>query len=90
MYEGLTYEQILQRMLDRAPLDVDKREGSIIYNAIAPVAAEVKQMQIELDVLLNETFADTASRQYLIKRAAERGIIPKKATHAVLKGEFNM
>lgn len=90
MYEGLTYEQILQRMLDRVPLDVDKREGSIIYNAIAPVAAEVKQMQIELDVLLNETFADTASRQYLIKRAAERGIVPKKATHAVLKGEFNM
>lgn len=90
MYENITFEQILQRMLDRVPSDVDKREGSVIYNALAPAAAEVKQMQIELDVILNETFADTASREYLIKRAAERGLSPKPASKAILKGEFNL
>lgn len=90
MYEDITYDQILQRMLDSVPSDVDKREGSMIYNALAPAAAEVKQMYIELDVILNETFADTASREYLIKRAAERGIEPKAATQAVLKGVFNI
>lgn len=90
MYENITYEQILQRMLDRVPSDVDKREGSMIYNALAPAAAEVKQMQIELDVILNETFADTASREYLIKRAAERGLEPDAASQAILKGEFNL
>ena len=43
---------------------------------------------IEIDRIMNETFADTASREYLIKRAAERGIIPQPATKAILKGVF--
>ncbi len=90
MYESMTYESILQRMLGRVPGNVDKREGSILYDALAPAAAELTQMYIELDVILNETFADTAGRQYLIKRAAERGIIPSAATKAILKAEFNI
>lgn len=90
MYEKQTFEQILQRMLDRVPSDVDKREGSIIYDALAPAAAELTQAYMDLDWILDETFADTASRQYLIKRAAERGIVPEPATCAVLRGEFNI
>jgi uncharacterized phage protein gp47/JayE len=90
MFENLTYEMILDRMLDRVPNTMDKREGSIIYDALAPAAVELQLMYIQLDVLLNETFADTASREYLIKRAAERGITPSAATKAVLKGVFDM
>lgn len=88
MYENVTYEDILQRMLDRIPDSMDKREGSIIYDALAPAAVELQLMYIELDVILKETFADTASREYLVRRVAERGITPKEATHALLKGEF--
>lgn len=88
MYEGTTYEVILQRMLDRVPSSMDKREGSIIYDALAPAAAELAIMYIELDNILKETFADTATREYLIRRAAERGITPTSATYAVLKGVF--
>lgn len=88
MFESVTYEDILDRMLDRVPEDMDKREGSIIYDALAPCAVELQLMYIELDVILNEAFADTASREYLIRRAAERGIQPKEATNAVLKGVF--
>ena len=47
-------------------------------------------MYIALDGLLSETFADTASREFLIKRAAERGITPTNATYAVLKGKFDI
>ena len=90
MYENITYEVILQRMLDRVPNNIDKREGSIIYNALAPAAVELQNMYIELDTILNESFADTQSRDYLIKRCAERGIIPEPATKAILKGEFNI
>ena len=86
----MTYEEILQRMLDRVPNNIDKREGSIIYNALAPAAVELVQMYIEVERILNEGFADTASREYLIKRAAERGITPYPATAAVVKGEFNI
>lgn len=88
MYENVTYEDILQRMLDRIPDSMDKREGSIIYDALAPAAVELQLMYIEFDIILTETFADTASREYLIRRAAERGVVPEPATHAILKGEF--
>lgn len=88
MYE-VTYETILNRMLERVPSSIDKREGSVIYDALAPAAAELTQMYIALNVILNETYADTASRAYLILRASERGIIPYPATCAVAKGIFN-
>ena len=88
MYENVTYESILQRMLDRVPNTMDKREGSIIYDALAPAAIELQLMYLELDVIMRESFADTASREYLIRRAAERGITPESATNAVLKGVF--
>jgi uncharacterized phage protein gp47/JayE len=90
MYESNTYDLILSRMLQAVPNMLDKREGSLIYDAIAPAAVELAQMYIELDVVLNEAFADTASREYLIKRAAERGLSPNEATYAVCKGKFNI
>lgn len=88
MFESYTYEKILNDMLEKVPDDLDKRQASIIYNALAPAAVELQNMYINLDVVLNETFADTASRENLIKRAAERGIEPYNATHAIVKGEF--
>lgn len=90
MYEEQTYEKILQRSLERVGADVDKREGSLIMNAIAPVSAEHANIYILLDGILNNGFADTASREYLVMRAGERGITPFPATKAVLKGKFNM
>lgn len=90
MYENITFEKILKRMLDRIPNSFDKREGSIIYDALAPAAIEFQSMLIELDNTLNESFADTQTRPYLIKRCAERNIIPLSATHAVRQGEFNI
>ncbi len=89
MYENMTFQKILKRMIDRVPSDIDKREGSVIYDALAPAAAELQLMYIEADVILNETFADTAHREYLIKRALERGLKPYPASKAILKGEFN-
>lgn len=88
MYETVTFEGILERMLERVPDDMDKREGSIIYDALAPAAIELQLMYLELDAVLKETFADTASRTFLLLRAKERGIKPKEATHAVLRGIF--
>lgn len=85
----MTYEEILQRMLDRVPDDVDKREGSIIYNALAPAAFELAQMHIELDTVLEIVFANTSSGEYLDKRCAEMGIARKQATKAIRKGEFD-
>lgn len=89
MYEHITFDVILDRMMERVPNHIDKREGSIVYDALAPAAAELAQMYIELDVILNETFADTASRAYLIRRASERGLTVYPANYAFLRGVFN-
>ena len=90
MYEHMTYESVLKRMLDRIPNTFDKREGSVIYDAIAPAAIEVINMYGAVDRVLNESFADTQSRQYLIKRCKERGINVRQATSAIRQGEFNI
>lgn len=79
------YQQILTRLLANVPADVDKREGSIIYNALSPVALELQQVYEELKDVQQETFADTASLDSLILRARERGIEWKEATKAVVK-----
>ena len=91
MYEKITYEAILQRMLDRVLAqnpNIDTREGSIIFNALAPAAIELQNMYIQLDTILDESFADTQSREYLIKRCAERGVKVEAATNAIRQGEF--
>jgi uncharacterized phage protein gp47/JayE len=88
MYENVTFETIMERMLARVPSTMDKREGSVIWDALAPAAIELQNLYIELDTVLNETFADTASLYYLKKRTAERGIYQIMASHAVLQGEF--
>lgn len=90
MFENVTFEDIMQRMLDGIDDKYDKREGSIIYIALAPAAIELQNAYIELDGVLQEVYADTASREYLIKRASEKGIKPTKATNAFAKGEFNI
>lgn len=86
----MTYEAILERMLASAPADVDKREGSIIYDALAPCAAELAKAYIDLEQFREECYAETASREFLILRAAERGITPRAATNAILSAEFNV
>lgn len=88
MYENMTYETIMEQMLDRVPNEFDKREGSIIYDAIAPAAAELAQLYIELDIVLNATFADTAYGEYLERRCAERGLTREEATYAVVQCAF--
>ena len=88
MYEAQTYESILARMLQKAlsiNSNLDTREGSLVWYGDAPAAVELQNLYIALDTVLNETFADTATRPYLILRAAERGLSPQPANPAILQ-----
>lgn len=88
MYEDQTFETILERMLERVPDDLDKREGSIIYDALAPAALELAQMYVDLDINANLIFADTASGDYLDRAIAWSGVTRKAAIKAQLRGRF--
>nr|WP_255710950.1 baseplate J/gp47 family protein [Pelosinus baikalensis] len=72
-------------MLARVPDTIDKREGSIIYDALAPAAKELEKAYIEFDKVLERAFADTAHEEYLEMRTTEMGIDRQPAIHALRK-----
>lgn len=88
MFEDQTFETILTRMMNRVSNTLDKREGSIIYTALAPIAAELAQAYADLDVFMRLTFAQTADGEYLTRRAAEFGVNRRPATPARRQGLF--
>lgn len=90
MYESVTFEVIMQRMLDRIDDSFDKREGSVIYDALAPAAAELAQMYIELDNTRDLGFIGTSSGEYLERLVSEFGMTRIAATNAVVHGVFNL
>lgn len=88
MFEHVTYDEILNRMMSRVSNKLDKREGSVIWDAHSPAALEIMALYIELERVLKESFGDTASREFLILRCGERGITPYPASKAAARGEF--
>ena len=86
-FSGETFEVILARMMERVQ-QRDKREGAVIWDSNASSAIELQEIYIALDDILVESWGDSASREFLIRRARERHIIPFPSTHAVLRGMF--
>ena len=87
-YEDMSYERIMARCLARVPATVDKREGSIIYDAIAPAAAELAILYSTLSTEMDRAFPDTAADVDLTNKAKERGVFRLSASAAVRKGVF--
>lgn len=81
----MTYEELLQAMLDRVPSDVDKREGSVIYDALAPCAYFLAQQNFQLDNFIDLVFPDTALGEYLDRAAEAYNVSRKPATKAMRK-----
>lgn len=88
MYESMTFENIMARCLSRVSGRVDRREGSVIYDALAPACAELAILYTELSVLMDRAFVDTATGDDLTKKCAERAITRKAATFASRRAYF--
>lgn len=87
MYEEMTYENILQQMLDRVTTDVDKREGSVIFDALAPAAYFLADQFFQLENFIDLVLPDTAVGEYLDRAVSGYGISRKPASAAVRKIE---
>jgi len=85
VFENMTYENILADMLSRVSSDVDKREGSIIYDALAPCAYQLGQTYFMLNNFIDLVSGDTAVGEYLDRVVADYGIKRKAATYAIRK-----
>ena len=86
MYES--YEELMERKLAMTQDKRDRRQGSLIFDAMGPNAAETAAFYADLTMLENRTFADTATGDDLTRRCAERGVMRKEATKATFYGSF--
>ena len=86
MYES--YDELMERKLEQLSQKRDRRQGSVIFDAIAPNAAETAIFYSDLAMLENRTYGDTATEEDLTRRCMERGVFRKEATKATLLGNF--
>lgn len=81
-----TEENIMNRMLNKVPSDIDKSEGSFIWDAQAPVAFMLSEAALWAQELLRRGFASTVASDHpdirsteLDLRTAEHGITRREA-----------
>ena len=87
--DGNSFEQILDRTLNNELLiDMDKREGSVVYNTLAPLCLELADAYVKLDILEGQLSLLTATGENLDNRAYEQGIAREQATQAERTATF--
>jgi len=78
----LTLEEIIEYMLSSVPDEYDISVGSFFYDLLYPVAEQVYLLQNKIKTLSTNTFALTATGEYLDRKTAEQGITRKAATYS--------
>ena len=86
-FQSKDYDYFLRKMLDAVPDNVDKREGSIIYDALAPAALVMGQQSLDMANVIKETYIKTASGEFLDYRASEHGTSRYPATQTEAKAK---
>lgn len=83
-----TYDYILTKALSKVPDSVDKREGSIIRDALSPCCYEAAKHILYLADIIEQTYIETANGLWLDGRVIEGGITRDPATYAKKLGVF--
>lgn len=86
--EERDFDYYLDQAMEQVPDNIDIREGSIMYDALAPACYSLAEFTMQLKNVLLETFTQTAQGGYLDLRAEEHGIKRIAATQAIVKGKF--
>ncbi len=82
MAEPYEFDAILQKMLAQVPDDIDKREGSVIYDALAPTAYTLAAQNYTLSYFSSLLFGDTATGEWLDRVVGNFGLTREAATYA--------
>lgn len=89
MYEEMTYDSIMESMFARLPDSLDKREGSIAYDATAAVAYHLAATYFQLENFIDLVMPDTSAGDFLSRMVEAYGLTRKTATKAVREGIFD-
>ncbi len=79
--EKMDFDWFMDESMERVPEGIDTREGSIIYDALAPAAYNFTELVHQVHSVFIETYTQTATGEFLDYRAAERGLTRKPATY---------
>lgn len=90
LFDEKTQENIISGLIDASGAGTDTREGTLIDHSFRGAAAEFEKVYIELGLIDQNGYAETADREHLVLRAKERGITPLSATNAVWEADFNI
>ena len=87
--DGNSYNEILERCLSNERLaKIDKRQGSVIYDTLAPLCFELAEAYIRMDIMEDQSYLLTATGSNLDKKVYDYGIIRESATKAERIGIF--
>ena len=94
-YENMTYPELVRRLEAHIQEDypeLDYREGSIVFNSIAAAAMELAIAYVELNNVQNESFVQTASREYILMGCRQAGMDTSQfeASAGIHKAVFNV
>lgn len=87
-YTGRNYDYWLDKMLDNVPDDIDQREGSIVFDALAPAAMAMAQQSLTMANIIRQSYIKTAQGEFLDYRAVEHGTARYAATQTEVKAKF--
>lgn len=90
LFDDKTQENIISDLKEASGSGTDTREGTLIDHSFRGAAAEFEKAYMELGLIDQNSYAETADREHLILRARERGIMPLAATNAVWEAVFNV
>ncbi len=85
-----SFDDIMDEMKLNVPTGMDGREGSILYDALAPIALALEKAYMDMDSIIELAFAETSNGEYLGMRAEEFGVSRKEAQRSIIQGQFNL
>ena len=86
--EIYTFENLMKLALKEVPAGLDKGQGSVIYDAIAPACYRLAEVIMHIRNVYADTYAITATGEALDNRVAEQGVTRYAATYALKKATF--
>lgn len=86
--KDLSLQGLIDMAMEKAPADVDRRVGSIIYDTIASVAVPLLFIAIEGAQIDEATYIESAYGEYLDLRVAEKALTRYPATKAIKRARF--
>lgn len=86
--EQYDFQYFIDKAIDNVPAGIDTRQGSIIYDALAPVAYSYAELVMTLRQMVLDGYVQTATNEPLDWRGQERGVSRYVATSAVVSASF--